>query len=691
MKYPFTKQEEGKDCGAACMQMIIKYYNGYLGMEKLRDILKISNNGLTAYHLVEGAKSLGFEASGVKCKLDDLNEDNVILPCIANVIINKTYRHYIVIYKINYDKEYLIVADPANKIMKISFDIFNSIFSGVLIFLYPNNEIPHEPSKNIKNIMIHNLIKSYPRYIVCLIIMSMIITLFSIIGSFFLQSLNRLLLKNYSEYFIILIVILFLIVNVVKVVTNYFRERIIIILNEKISVQMMMDTFARTLTLPYKNYRNKSTGDMVTRMLDVNTIKDNIVNLLVTVIVDLPLALSSLFILFLINTKLSLITLIILSFYLVIIILFRDFFDDLIRKIKKNNIDTTNYMIEALHNYETVKGLSIIDEVTYTFEKKYVQLLKNNYRYETVNSLEQLLKSLINDGGLVLIYGVGALLVHQEQVSFSSLLTFGALINYFYEPVKNIFNLEHITRELNLIIKRFEELDGVEKREMLFNYVYKNDIVIHDLSYSYNDIDNTLNSINLNIKKGEKVIILGTSGSGKSTLLKLLMKYYEVSRDKILINNIDINDYDSSKGINYISQNESLFTDSLFNNIVLFDDISLNRVKETIDICHINDIIGKNSLGLNMLVEEDAYNLSGGEKQRIILARTLLKPFNILLIDEGLNQIDINLERQILKEIFKRFSNKTIIIISHRRENIDLFDHKIVMEQGRIIEDVCKV
>ena len=194
-KYPFIKQEEIKDCGAACLSMIIQYYNGYLNIEKIRELLKIDNQGTTAYHIVEGAKKIGFESKGVQCELDDINEDNIILPCIANVIVNKTYRHFVVIYKIDFINNKILIADPSNKIITMSFDIFKSIFSGIIIMLYPNQELPHEKKENYKLEIIKSTIKSHPKLIKNISIFSLFITIFSIISSFFLEKLNTSITK----------------------------------------------------------------------------------------------------------------------------------------------------------------------------------------------------------------------------------------------------------------------------------------------------------------------------------------------------------------------------------------------------------------------------------------------------------------------------------------------------------------
>lgn len=174
-------------------------------------------------------------------------------------------------------------------------------------------------------------------------------------------------------------------------------------------------------------------------------------------------------------------------------------------------------------------------------------------------------------------------------------------------------------------------------------------------------------------------MVIGKSGSGKSTLFKMLKKYYEVKRDKVYVNNIDINDY-SKSDIIYVSQDEILFTDTLINNI------GSNNIIDISQICLLDDIVKKNSLGFNMLIEENGFNLSGGERQRIVLARALSKEFNILIIDEGLNQVDIKMERIILKNLFEKYSDKTIIFISHRLDNKDLFDQIIKIENGEVID-----
>ena len=168
--------------------------------------------------------------------------------------------------------------------------------------------------------------------------------------------------------------------------------------------------------------------------------------------------------------------------------------------------------------------------------------------------------------------------------------------------------------------------------------------------------------INFNTEN-EKIMLLGESGIGKSTLLKMIKGYLD---NNFIYPNIKLND------IIYISQNEILFTDTIYNNLIIGNS-NEKELSKVIKLCCLESVIKKRKLGLQSLIEENGYNLSGGEKQRIILARALLKNPKILLIDEGLNKLDINTERKILKNLFDKLKDKTIIIISHRIDNIDLF------------------
>lgn len=148
-KYKLVKQDNLKDCGVASLATIIKYYKGYVPIEKLREMTKTTKNGTTAYHLVEAAKQLGFNSYGIKCELEDIDMDKITFPLIAYTIINNSYKHFVVIYNIDFKNKKVVIADPMTKIKTMSFDQFKKIFKNILIILYPIKNITCE-QKNRK-------------------------------------------------------------------------------------------------------------------------------------------------------------------------------------------------------------------------------------------------------------------------------------------------------------------------------------------------------------------------------------------------------------------------------------------------------------------------------------------------------------------------------------------------------------
>ena len=281
------------------------------------------------------------------------------------------------------------------------------------------------------------------------------------------------------------------------------------------------------------------------------------------------------------------------------------------------------------------------------------------------------------------------MLVFDNKMSLGNLVMFYSVLMSFSSPLKNIIDNDLSIGQAKIALKRMLGVFIEKPDRGLLDNLTGTQIEFKNLDFYYNDIDLILSNINLKINPKEKVLIIGKSGSGKSTLLKLIMKYYSVN-DGLYIDGININNYknDTLKNkIGYISQQETLFTDSILNNL---DSSDFKEVLDISRICEIDKILSTRNINYYSMLEENGFNLSGGERQRIILGRLLLKKFDILLIDEGLNQMDINLERRILKRIFRKFKDKTIVIVSHRLENMDLYNHVIELSNGKIVKDVMK-
>ena len=675
-KYPFVKQEGFKDCGCASMLMIIKYYKGNVSIERLRDLTHTNKSGTSAYNLIRASQELGFYSKGVRGCIDDLK--SVVFPCIAHVVIDNI-KHYVVIYEINYSKGYIVIADPARGIKKISFDHFNSVWSGVIIVLYPVRNIPIYKNISIRSFISKNMIR-HKKSLIILFFLSLLSVLLKLISSlyfkFIIEGID--ISKNYLKF----IFIIFLLLSLTKLIINYLRSKFLIIINSRLDFSLVLDAFKRIILLPYRFYHNRSTGEIVSKINDLSVSRDFISKICVGLFIDFPLIIISIVFLIKINLHLFLVTLLIFALYLFLSVVYSKIYEFYISKVKSLNEGINSYMYESINGFETVKGMNIESNIIDKFNNKYISFLNNMYKLNNHINNQTFFKDLINELGNVFILFMGAMLVFDGKLSIGYLITYSSMMAYFLEPIRNIIDMDFNIKESRESITRVLSLYENYSDKGIVNF--KNgDICFKNLNFTFDNSRDVLKGVDVSINKGERVMIYGASGSGKSTLLKLLMGYYSVGRGMIFIDNVDINDYKVSsirKNITYVSQNEILFNDTLINNLKL-KCCDNDKILSMTKLLEFNEILD-NDLGLNMMVEENGFNLSGGQRQRIVLARALLKQAQIILIDEGLSQVDVSLERKILMNIFNEFKDKTFIIISHRMENLDLYNKFIKVENG---------
>lgn len=689
-KIVVVRQEEIKDCGAASLLSIIKYYNGNISLQKLREMTKTTKNGSTAFHLIECAKELGFSSKGIKCNsIDDLKK--IDTPFIAHLIINKSYKHYIVVYNLDFKKNIVTIMDPNIGIKKIPFLEFEKTWTKVIITFVPIKKIINiKTSNTIKN-LIKNFIFFNKKIVINLFLLSLFTTIFSILGSYYFKVIiDNFEINSLHNFYVISFI--FLIITIFKVISDFFRNQILVYINEKIDFELMISSFKHIICLPYDYFKSKTTGEILSRINDLNYIKEMISKVSLTLFMDIILVLGSSIILFSINNTLFLISTIIFLLYFITVILFSPIFKNLILSNQKNQAIVNSFLVESLNNYESIKAIGNENKIVNTLENKYSKYLSKIFKMNKISNIQLLIKDLIGGVGLIIILFVGYLLVMDNKMSLGDLITYNSLLIYFLEPIKSILELEPLVRYSISSLKRINELFEIKEEFLGIDKKYtgekiKGKISINNLSYSINDKDYILNKINFKVNMGEKVLLIGQSGSGKSTLVRLLLHYSRINRKQILIDDKDINDYNTKElrnNITYVSQNETLFTNSIYENICLTNKIDYDKFLEICKFTEVDEIIKTKPLGYDTLLEENGFNISGGEKNRIILSRALTNDFSILILDEALNELDINMERRILKRLFQKYKNKTMIIVSHRLENMDLFDKVIEMKNGKI-------
>lgn len=683
-------QDGAKDCGAACLRSIIQYYGGNVTLERLIELTKTTKEGTTFYNLKEASEEIGLATRSYR--VDDIEKIKEInIPFICQITKNN-YTHFIVVYKIKDNK--LLIMDPS--IGKESIDIFdfNNIWTGNIMLFEKVSTLPLEEDPNITNRLIKEVLKNNKGNIIFVMILSLISTILSCLVSLYSQIIFDKIIDTELNNLII-VTLTFSILYIIKNITNYIRNHILIYISQKLDINILLNTFTKVVLLPYNYYKNRRSSEVLSKINDLSYIKNFISKIIVTTFLDFLLLMVATITIYYKIKEVLIIFIITQILYILIVLVFNNYIKNITIKRQGATAILNNTIIESVNTFETIKGLNIEDNIIYKFSKDYSSLLNITFDIDKLNNLLTFLKEMIINICLITVdYYIFKNIMNGISTT-GDYLTITILSSYLIYPISNIMDLSYEYHYIKNSIKRANTFFEVEeekihdKRKLIVN----GNIKITNLKYTFNNKYYVLNDINLFIKNNDRVLILGSSGSGKSTILKLLYKYLEADRKTIYINGYDINDYslsDIRESITYVSQNELLFNDTIRNNIILGREVSEIDYLNICKILHIDDIVKDSIQGYDYVLEENGINLSGGQRQRIILARSLLKNSNIIMIDEGFNQIDITLEREILQDIFTYYHNKTFIIVSHRKENSDLYNRIIKIKNGVVqsIEEV---
>lgn len=677
-------QEGNKDCGVCCLLSIIRYYNGNISLNKLMEMTKTTKNGTTFYNLSEAASKIGMASKAYY--VDDFNNISVYSCPFISQVIRNGYTHFVVVYKISKDK--LLIMDPALGSLYMSREKFLNIWTGYIMMFEKVKILPNYKDEKYINKLLYGLILNNKKIIVNCLLLTLMFCFLTIGYSVYLKVMIDKVL-NQDKYLLIVISLIFFIVILFRSLTNLFRNQMLSYFNMRVDISLFLNSFKRILLLPYNYYKNKTTGEIISRVNDLSYIKQIISQLLTTVFLDIVLLLFSLVCLYFINSKMFVISFFIAILYMIIIFIYPRFIKTKIYESQAEVAKVNSYLVESISGLETIKGLRCEKMVNDRLESYYTKAQATIFDYNIISNGVLFLKDLIFYVGVLLINYVGCVDIMNGNFTVGSLLTFNTILGYFLNPLQNFIDLADDYVYVKGVFKRANglyevKLDDLESKNGLR---VEGDISFNNLNFSFNGKDQILKNIKIEFKAKEKILLLGNSGSGKSTLLKILYKYYDVSRGMVLVNGIDINDFsisDIRDDIIYVSQNETLYTGSIKDNILLNRDIDY---KDFLDMCcylEVDNIIKDNLLGYDFLLEENGANISGGERQRIILARALFKKGNIILIDEGLSQMDIDLERRVLKRIFSIFKDKMIIVVSHRFNNMDLYDKVFKLKDGMV-------
>ena len=673
-----VRQQDEKDCGVCSLLSIIRYYKGNVPLEQLRLDARTNNEGTTALNLVLASQKYGFDAVGMK--VENLN-DIKRLPAIAHLNLKKGYSHYVVIEKVTKDK--IILMDPAKgKVVKFLWE-FQKEWSGVVLIFYPKQKIMVLKNDVTLFTIFKKVFISEKNLIKIIVLVSFLLTIFTIALGYYFQMFNSLYLNKYPINYLKVLVLVFAIFTCFKLFLTYYRSYLENHLNKNIDCLITSDFLKHLFNLPLNVITSRKSGEILSRVNELTSIKGLITEIFITYTLDFLIVVITTFLLIRISSKLFLILFLTTIFYLFVgIITKKSIFEKAYQNISIES-EFNNTVLENIKMINSIKNLDAVDGTLNKIERKLTHYLYDTYKVNTILNKINIFKVSCYEIGFFLINTFGFYFVYKGIINMIDLITFNALLNLYFEPLKNIVDSIPKYSFMKASITKINDFLGVHA-EILGEKTSTDgyDISINNLNYSYNKYQNVLKSVNLNIKEGEFVLLQGASGSGKSTLCSILNKYITDYSGDILFGKMNYKDLSIKtirENIVYVGQNENIFTGSIKENITFGNKVSDLNFDKICKICKVDDVANKKTFSYESLIGSDEGNISGGEKQRIILARAVLKDFNVLILDEALSEVDIKLELEILKSIRENYKDKTIIYISHKKYS-NIFDKVINME-----------
>ena len=739
MRYTYVRQHDTTDCAAACLAMVCLHYKKEVTITRLRDMMGTDLKGTNLVGLQKAANELGFTTAAVRVDRENFLSD-FSLPCIAQVITDQGLAHFVVVFKKttikdegarrkhmlqdaetrkeeekkgkkHKCKDYVIIGDPGTELKKISLDEFYKNFTGVLLLLNPTSEFKGgklgsrdgkdgKDGKSGKYGMMKryiDLLLPQKKLFFYAILSSVITTILGIASSMF----NKILMDEVLPYglnnLLVTLILVFSVVSITSTLIGFVRQWVLIHLSIKIDIPLMLGYFGHIFNLPMKFFATRKTGDITTRYSDADTIKSIFTSIALSLVMDISMAVITGIILFRMNAMLFSISLFMALVSILLVLVFKQPYKRINEETMIQSAALNSQMIESLRGIETIKCNANEDTQLENLEKEYIKSLKISLRSSRISTGQGLISTFISTGFSMLTTYVGISQVLHGEMTLGGFMAFSTLSSYFTSPLSNLIGLQMSIQEAGISMKRLTEImdypaedEANEGSELIPLEKVEGDIEFKDVTFRYGNRAPALDHISFTIPAGKKVALVGSSGSGKSTITKLLLKYYDPEEGEIDFNGVNLAEYTHDsvrRAIAYVPQNIELFSKTIYDNIRISRmDATMEEVKEAAKKADAHEFIRHLPLQYNTYLEEAGNGLSGGEKQRIALARAFLKDSGLYILDESTSNLDFATENLIFNMIYEQLADRSMLIVAHRLSTVRDCDLILVMDHGKIVE-----
>jgi ATP-binding cassette subfamily B protein len=699
-KFPHFKQLDMMDCGATCLRMVLKHYGQNVSIQRIRKLCQTNKHGVNLLGISEAAETLQLRTSGVKLKLEQLEE--IELPSI----LHWNQNHFVVLYRISRGKYY--IADPATSLVTMDQKEFSKnwfahkeLHQGLSLILSPMPDFydldKEEKEKSLEWGKIISYFAKYRGLFIQLFFGMLLGTVLQLLTPFLTQSVVDIGINSKNLNFINLILIAQLMLFVGETSVTFIRSWIMLHISTRVNISIVTDLWIKLMRLPMSFFDIKTHGDIVERMRDQQRIEnfltgstlDTLFSLFNMLIFGIMLVIYNkfIFLIFIASTIL----------YTVWMLLFMKYRKKLDHQNFKIASENQTYTVEMIQSIKDIKLNNSQKQKRWIWESIQARLFKIKVKGLALSQYQSIGAMAINQSKSILITFICARSVIQGEITLGGMMAIQYIVGMVSSPVSYLLTFMQSYQDARISLDRLNEIYEADEEESADrDYVnelpYDKTIEMRNLTFRYYGAGNepVFKNLNLTFPQNKTTAIVGASGSGKTTILKLLMRFYEQEEGEILvggkrIETISQHIWRESCGL--VMQDNHIFADTIERNIAVGDEFpDSDRVQNSIKIANLQEFINDQPFGINTKIGTAGRGVSQGQKQRLLIARSVYKNPNYIFLDEATNSLDANNERKIIDNLNAFFQEKTVIIVAHRLSTVTHADNIIVLDKGKIVE-----
>ena len=700
-KFPNYKQTEAKDCGPTCIKIIAKHYGKTINTQQLRTLSETTREGSSLLGLSEAVESVGFKSLGIQLAYNKLLE--APLPCI----IHWNKNHYVVLYKIKKDTVY--ISDPAHGLITFTKEEFiqhwignnadENTEEGIALLIEPTPKFYQEEFEEDEKFgfsFIFKYLFKYKKFIVQLIIGLLAGSLLQLILPFLTQSVVDVGIKNQDINFVYLILFAQLFLFLGKASLEIIRSWILLHLSTRINISLISDFFIKLMKLPISYFDVRMTGDLLQRINDHKRIERILTTSSLTV-------LFSFFNLIIFSLVLGYYSIQIFGVFVLGSVLYFSWVLFFFKKRKELDYkrfsqvsQEQSKVIELINGMQEIKLHNAEKRMRWNWEYVQARLFKVATKSLALEQTQSVGSNLINELKNMFITILSAKLVIDGNITLGMMMAISYIVGQLNGPVSQLISFMRDIQDAQISLDRLGEIHSMEDEEKpgdekVTNIPEDASINLNNISFRYTGgLEPVLKDLSLEIPANKTTAIVGVSGSGKTTLMKLLLGFYHVDKGEVLINKFNLKNISQKewrRNCGVVMQEGYIFNDSIAKNIAVGEDyIDKEKLAHAIDVANISDYIEGLPLGYNTKIGSEGSGLSTGQKQRLLIARSVYKNPKFLFFDEATSALDANNEKTIMGKLNEFFANKTAVVIAHRLSTVKNAHQIVVLDKGKIVE-----